>query len=76
VLARIKPVGSIIIILWHPASSTSRLNFAIANGTIDPMYTEADSWDVCTNFKEARSPQCIDDIMRPFYINDSWTLAV
>jgi hypothetical protein len=40
------------------------------------MYTELDSWDVCISFKEARSPQCIDDVMRPFYINDSWTLAV
>jgi hypothetical protein len=76
VLARIKSVGNIIIILRYPASSTSRLNFAIANGTIDPMYTEPNSWDVCTSFKEARSPQCIDDVMRPFYINDLWILTM
>jgi hypothetical protein len=76
VLARVKPVGSIIIILRHPASSTSRLNLTNANGTIDPVYTEPDSWDVCTSFKEARNPQCIDNIMRPFYNNESWTIAV
>jgi hypothetical protein len=76
VLARIKSVGNIIIILRHLTNSTSRLNFTTANGTIDLMYTELDSWDVCISFKEARSPQCIDDVMRPFYINDSWTLAV
>jgi hypothetical protein len=76
VLARVKPVGRITIILRHSASSTSRLNFATVNGTIDLMYTEPDSWDVCTNFKEARSPQCIDDVMKPFYINDLWTLIV
>jgi hypothetical protein len=76
VLARVKPVGSIIIVLRHPASSTSRLNLTNANGTIDPVYTEPDSWDVCTSFKEARNPQCIDNIMRPFYNNESWTIAV
>jgi hypothetical protein len=69
-------VGNIIIVLQYPASSTSRLNFTNANGTIDPVYTEPDSWDVCTSFKEARNPQCIDDIMRPFYNNESWILAV
>jgi hypothetical protein len=76
VLARVKPVGSIIIVLRHPASSTSRLNLTNANGTINPVYTEPDSWGVCTSFKEARNSQCIDNIMRPFYNNESWTIAV
>jgi hypothetical protein len=76
VLARVKQVGSIIIVLRHPASSTSRLNLVNGNGTIDPMYSESDNWDVCTSFKEARNPQCIDDIMRPFYNSESWTIAV
>jgi hypothetical protein len=76
VLARVKSVGSIIIVLRHPASSTSRLNLTNANGTINPVYTEPDSWGVCTSFKEARNSQCIDNIMRPFYNNESWTIAV
>jgi hypothetical protein len=61
----------IIIILRHPASSILRLNFADQNVSIEP-----NNWDVCINFKEARSPQCLDDIIRLFYNIDSWTLVV
>jgi hypothetical protein len=75
VLARIKPVDSIIIMLHHSESSILRLNFAIGNVTINPMYIEPDSWDVCSNFKEAHNPQCINDILRPFYNYKSWALG-
>ena len=37
---------------------------------------EPDTWDICTNFKEASNPHCIDDIMRPFYDTNSSILAV
>jgi hypothetical protein len=52
------------------------MNLSGQNLTIDPMFIEPNSWDVCTSFKDGCNPQCVDDIMRPFYENDSWTLAV
>jgi hypothetical protein len=69
-------VGSIIVILCHLTSSTSKMSLVSENINIDPIYIELDSWNVCTNIKEARSPQCIDDTLRTFYRTDSWTLVV
>jgi hypothetical protein len=56
VLAKVKDVGSILIILRHPASSTARMNLSGQNLKIDPMFIEPDSWDVCTSFKDGRNP--------------------
>jgi hypothetical protein len=56
VFAKVKAVGSIIVILCHPRSSTSRLNIVGQSVTIDPVFIEPDTWDICTNFKEARNP--------------------
>jgi hypothetical protein len=56
VFAKVKVVGSFIVIFRHPGSSTSRLNLATQNVSMDHVYIEPNTWNVCTNFKEARSP--------------------
>ena len=56
VFAKVKAVDSVIVILCHPGSSASRLNLIAENVSIDPVYIEPDTWDICTNFKETRNP--------------------
>jgi hypothetical protein len=59
IFAKVKPVTDIIIILRHPTSSTSRLNFTNQNVNINSIFIELNNWDVCTNFKEVNGPQCL-----------------
>jgi hypothetical protein len=76
VFTKVKAVGSIIIILRHLRSFTSRLNFSAQNVNIDSVYIKPDTWNVCTNFKEAQSLRCINHIIKPFYNINSWTLSI
>ena len=71
VFAKVKAVGSVIVILHHLGSSTLILNLTAQNISIDLVYIEPNTWDICT-----RSPQSIDDIMRFFYNINSSTLIV
>jgi hypothetical protein len=68
-------VGSVIIILHYPATSTRRMNLASENININLIYIyiyiKPKSWDVCRNFKETQNLQYIDDILRTFYKTDS-----
>jgi hypothetical protein len=75
VITKLKAVRPILIILCHPASLTPEGNIAHGHLAIDHVYTEPDSWDICKMYKEARSPQCIDDLIKPFYEPHSWTIA-
>jgi hypothetical protein len=40
VFAKVKAMGSVIAILCHPGSSTSKLNLVAQNVSIEPVYIE------------------------------------
>ena len=64
------------MILHHRANSTIERNIASDIDVIDPIYSEPEKWDVCSKYKEARNPQCIDELLKPFYEANSWTIAI
>jgi hypothetical protein len=75
VVIKVKPVGSIIVVFCHPANLTFEGNIVAGHTTIDPVYNEPNSWDICKMHRETRSPHCIDDLVKSFYQPDSWAIA-
>ena len=53
--------------LCHLANSTLERNIVSDNDVIDPIYSELEEWDVCSKYKEVCNPQCIDELLKPFY---------
>jgi hypothetical protein len=57
VIARYKPVGAIIYILYHPPTALVTYNFAKKVKQLDSIFIEPRSgWDMCTKYRDARCP--------------------
>ena len=75
-ITEVKPIGAVIVILCHLANSTIERNIASDNDVINLIYSEPKEWDVCSKYKEACNPQCIDELLKSFYEAKLWTIVV
>jgi hypothetical protein len=75
VIARYKPIGTIIYVLHHPPTAFVADNFAKKVKQLDSIFIEPrNGWDMCTKYRDARCPVVVDEIISSYYQSDSWII--
>jgi hypothetical protein len=75
VIARYKPIGTIIYVLHHSPTAFVADNFAKKMKQLDSIFIESrNGWDMCTKYRDARCLAVVDEIISSYYQSDSWII--
>jgi hypothetical protein len=75
VIARYKPVGVVIYVLYHPPTAFVANNFAKKVKQLDSTFIEPrNGWDMYTKYRDTCCPVLVDEIISSYYQSNSWVI--